>query len=40
VREGELRDAVGYVALSLALCLAAVAAGFAGGRIAFAAGGA
>jgi len=40
VREGELRDAVGYVALTLALCLAAVAAGFAGGRIAFAAGGA
>src|SRR5436853_40317 len=39
VREGELRDAVGYLALSLALCLAAVAAGFAGGRLAFAAGG-
>jgi len=40
VKEGELRDAAAYVLLSLALCLAAVAAGFVGGRLAFAAGGA
>src|SRR5260370_10432508 len=40
VRDGELRDAVGYIVLSLALCLAAVAAGFSGGLPAFAAGGA
>jgi CrcB protein len=40
VRDGEVRGAAGYVLLSLALCLAAVAAGYAGGRLAFAAGGA
>lgn len=32
VRDGEYRSAIGYVLLSLALCLAAVVAGFAGGR--------
>lgn len=35
VRDGERRPAVGYVLLSLALCLAAVASGFAAGLLAF-----
>ena len=36
VREGEHRSAIGYVLLSLVLCLAAVGAGFAAGPLAFA----
>ena len=36
VREGEHRSAIGYILLSLVLCLAAVGAGFAAGPLAFA----
>jgi fluoride exporter len=36
VREGEHRSAIGYVLLSLVLCLAAVGAGFAADPLAFA----
>jgi fluoride exporter len=36
VREGEHRSAIGYILLSLVLCLAAVGAGFASGPLAFA----
>jgi len=39
VREGEHRSAIGYILLSLVLCLAAVGAGFAAGPLAFAGGG-
>ena len=39
VREGEHRSAIGYVLLSLVLCLAAVGGGFAAGPLAFAGSG-
>jgi fluoride exporter len=40
VRDGEHRSAVGYVLLSLVLCLLALSIGFAAGTSAFAGGGA
>ncbi len=39
VRDAERAPAVGYIALSLVLCLAAVAGGFAAGLLALAGGG-
>ena len=39
VREGEHRSAIGYILLSVVLCLAAVGAGFAAGPLAFAGSG-
>jgi fluoride exporter len=39
VRDAERAPAVGYIALSLVLCLAAVAGGFAAGSLALAGGG-
>jgi CrcB protein len=35
VREGEYRSAIGYILLSLVLCLAAVGGGFVAGPLAF-----
>jgi CrcB protein len=40
VRDGERGPALGYIGLSLVLCLAAVAGGFAAGALALAGGGA